>query len=222
MAAWCVNLYAEGAEGQNPEGYAGSVYEWEPHTVIKTALVGSMFPLTSTLVCALIRGHVPPFGRQGKIINGQRQGGLCACCNWYAEDNTVRQQKEDIGQMSGVLGLLFGPFLVITVIGSCLYLVVWGLLQSPDGSGYISRGALAKQAEPSKCLTESLVAACRLRRIPVPQRFQVRGGRETTGQRCNQAHGVGVHVAAGLLRDYLGRVRQHSSSGLRVYVHRAP
>jgi len=124
VAAWCVNLYAEGAEGQNPEGYAGSVYEWEPHTVIKTALVGSLFPLASTLVCALIRAHVPPFGRQGKIINGQRQGGLCACCNWYAEDNTVRQQKEDIGQMSGVLGLLFGPFLVITVIGSCLYLVV--------------------------------------------------------------------------------------------------
>ena len=31
-----------------------------------------------------------------------------------------------------------------------------------------------------------------------------------------------MHVAAGLLRDYLGRVRQHSSSGLRVYVHRAP
>jgi hypothetical protein len=63
---------------------------------------------------------------------------------WFLEDNEDAARKEDIGQMSHILGLIIGPFLVVTVIATCLFFVVQGVVMKLDYKG--------EYMDPERCL----------------------------------------------------------------------
>lgn len=52
----------------------------------------------------------------GSIVNGKIvvQTSVWSPFKWFLEDSDDDARKEDVGQMSHVLGLMIGPFLVVS------------------------------------------------------------------------------------------------------------
>ena len=121
------------------------IYNWSPETIIWVSFVATWTAQLGMLLCACWRAHLIGGQSKGTIINGKlvQKTSIWSPFQWFLEDNDDDARKEDIGQMSHIFGLMIGPFLVVTVIASCLFLVVRGVVMKIDATGYM---------DPDRCL----------------------------------------------------------------------
>lgn len=112
------------------------VYKLHPEGIIRGSFYSSWASIGLIVLLALVRAHVLGGQSRGVIINGKLvQKRSLNPLKWFLEDNDDAARKEDIGQMSHILGLIVGPFLVVTVIATCLFLVVQGVVMKLDNYG---------------------------------------------------------------------------------------